>query len=141
MALDIQQHLKYDENIFELTATGTLTLAGFDEAEVGSVLAKGPDGKSLWLDVSNHLKRTIVESIFDINEEALDADQYIYMVKQSSPDEDDDIYDEYMIIDGKLEKVGSWAVDLSDYAKNEAIEELEDNIAELKDTLTWYSFF
>ena len=31
--------------------------------------------------------------------------------------EDDDKYDEYMVIDGIIEKVGSWEVNLDDYAK------------------------
>lgn len=77
----------------------------------------------------------------DIDEDALDADQYIYMVKASSDEAgEDDIYDEYMVIDGVLEKIGSWTVDLSDYATAEAMEELEDEIADLKDAMTWQDF-
>ena len=44
------------------------------------------------------------------------ADQYIFMVT-TGIQEDDDKYDEYMVIDGALEKVGSWEVKLDDYAK------------------------
>ena len=32
-----------------------------------------------------------------------------------------DLYDEYMIIEGSIEKVGEWAVDLSDYVTNNAL--------------------
>jgi hypothetical protein len=141
LSLEIQKHLGYDRNIFELTETGTLTLAGFKEAKEGSVLAKGPGGKTFWLDVSNHLKRTIVDSVMDIDEDALDADQYIYMVKASSDEAGkDDIYDEYMVIDGVLEKIGSWAVDLSDYATTEAMDDLKEEVAELKEAITWQNF-
>lgn len=140
LVLDIQKSLNFDENIFELTETGTLTLAGFEGAKDNSVFAK-VGGKGVWLDVSNHLKRTIVDSVMDIDEDALDADQYIYMVKASSDEAgEDDIYDEYMVIDGVLEKIGSWTVDLSDYATVEAMEELEDEIADLKDAMTWQDF-
>jgi hypothetical protein len=49
-----------------------------------------------------------------------DADQYIYMVPTGFQ-ENDDKYDEYVVIRvadvPMLEKVGSWEVDLSDYAK------------------------
>lgn len=141
LSLEIQKHLGYDRNIFELTDTGTLTLAGFNEAKEGTVLAKGPDGKTFWLDVSNHLKRVIVESILDIDDSALDADQYIYMVKNTNPEtEEFDSYDEYMVIDGVLEKVGSWAVDLSDYATTEAMDDLKEEVADLKKAITWQDF-
>ena len=76
-----------------------------------------------------HLKRKICENITEANLYIAtkdDADQYIFMI----PDEDetdDDVYDEYLAIllsdpdTGEevytLEKVGSWKVDLSDYAK------------------------
>ena len=141
LSFEIQSHLGYDKNIFELTETGTLTLAGFDEAKEGSVLAKGSDGKTFWLDVSNHLKRVIVNSILDIDDTALDADQYIYMVKNTDPEtEQFDNYDEYMIIDGILEKVGSWAVDLSDYATVDAMDDLKDEVADLRKAITWQDF-
>jgi len=34
---------------------------------------------------------------------------------------DDDKYDEYIVIDGKLEKVGSWEVDLKDYVTKDSL--------------------
>lgn len=65
---------------------------------------------------ADHLQRTVVESVDDINPSAEGADQYIYMVPKESP-ETGDGYDEYMVIDGEVEHVGGWKVDLSDYAK------------------------
>ena len=64
---------------------------------------------------ADHLKRVKVNSIDDIDETAEDAEQYIYMVPTGLT-EDDDKYDEYMVIDGVIEKVGSWEIDLGDYA-------------------------
>ena len=45
-----------------------------------------------------------------------DAEKKIYMVKNASG-EAGNLYSEYMVINGKLEKVGDWKVDLSSYAK------------------------
>ena len=44
------------------------------------------------------------------------AEKKIYMVKNTDG-EAGNLYSEYMVIDGKLEKVGDWKVDLSSYAK------------------------
>ena len=65
---------------------------------------------------SQHLKRKIVVSIDSIDLDAPDADLYIYMVPNASGN-----YDEYMVVNGELEKVGNWNVDLSDYAKTEDV--------------------
>lgn len=66
---------------------------------------------------ADHLKRKIVTGTDAIELNASDAAQYIYMVLKSST-KDGDKYDEYMVLDGALEKVGNWEVDLSDYAKS-----------------------
>jgi hypothetical protein len=65
------------------------------------------------IDKLDHLKRTTVAGIESIVLDAEDADQYIYMV----PNTETGNYDEYMVIDGELEKVGDWSVDLTEYAK------------------------
>lgn len=69
---------------------------------------------------ADHLKRVKVDSVDDIDETAEDAEQYIYMVPTGLT-EDDDKYDEYMVIDGIIEKVGSWEVDLSNYATTQYV--------------------
>ena len=74
---------------------------------------------------TEHLKRTKVNSIDDIDTSKEDADQYIYMVPTGLI-ADDDKYDEYMIIDGFIEKVGSWEVDLKDYAKTKDVNDALD---------------
>ena len=76
-----------------------------------------------------HLKRREVTSTDDIDVTAADADQYIYMVP-SGLEADDNKYYEYIVVEvevedesgelikaKKIEKVGSWEVNLSDYAK------------------------
>ena len=76
-----------------------------------------------------HLKRKVVDKIDDIKLDDADADQYIYMIP-SGLEDDDNKYYEYIVIETKvvdgegietiiksIERVGSWEVDLNDYAK------------------------
>lgn len=58
----------------------------------------------------SHLSYKIVNSTNEIDVSAADADKYIYLVKNGNS------YDEYMVVNGQLERVGDWSVDLSDYA-------------------------
>lgn len=64
---------------------------------------------------ADHLQRKTVASVSEINPSEEGADKFIYMVAKSGSDGDH--YDEYMVINGVTEKVGDWAVDLSEYAK------------------------
>lgn len=59
---------------------------------------------------ANHLSYKIVNSTDEIDVNAADASQYIYLVKNENS------YDEYMVVDGKLERVGDWNITLDDYA-------------------------
>ena len=67
---------------------------------------------------ADHLKRKIVASVDAIDKTAADAAQYIYMILKSSA-KTGDKYDEYMVIDGEVERVGDWSVDLSGYVAAE----------------------
>lgn len=73
------------------------------------------------IDAIDHLKRKVVAGLESIDKEALDAEQYIYMI----PNEDG-AYDEYMVLEGELEKVGDWKVNLEDYATKTALQEEVD---------------
>lgn len=75
-----------------------------------------------------HLKRKIVASVEAIDVNAADAEQFIYMIATGKPTEDDK-YDEYMVIEGRVERVGSWEIDLSDYATVAALGELAGTVA------------
>ena len=69
---------------------------------------------------ADHLQRKIVNSIDDIDITAANASSYIYMVPTGLQYEDDK-YDEYVVIDSIIEKVGSWEVDLTNYATKDEI--------------------
>ena len=69
---------------------------------------------------ADHLKRTKVDSVEDIDLTAKDADQFIYVVPNNDGT-DGNHCDEYMVIDGALERVGDWKVDLSEYPKTDYV--------------------
>lgn len=74
---------------------------------------------------ADHLKRTVVVSTEMIDVDMPGAEQYIYMVPNA-----DGNYDEYMVIEGEIEKVGDWKVDLSDYATKEELQNQVDDLTE-----------
>ena len=80
----------------------------------------------------DHLSRKVFDSIEDaeffISAEE-HPEQYIYMILASATGQSEqDKYDEYMYLDGALEKVGSWETDLSDYAKKTDLDNYVEKI-------------
>lgn len=61
---------------------------------------------------ADHLHRKKVASKEAIDPSAEGAEKFIYMVPKTGSDEDDQ-YDEYMVLDGAVEHVGNTKVDLS----------------------------
>lgn len=61
---------------------------------------------------ADHLTRKKVASVDAIAPAAEGAEKFIYMVPKTGSDEDDQ-YDEYMVLDGAVEHVGNTKVDLS----------------------------
>lgn len=143
--------ISVNPDLFEYDESGNLSLIGFDKAAIGTFFTKGADGSLTWvapidaytktetdekiaaaISAANHLKRKIVADLNEAKDYIAnndDADQYIFMVPTGLQEEDDK-YDEYVVIVvadvPTLERVGSWEVDLSDYAKtndvNKALE-------------------
>ena len=70
----------------------------------------------------DHLKRKIVNSLDEINVNDEDAHLYIYMVPTGLQYEDDK-YDEYIVINKTIEKIGSWEVNLDNYATKDDLNE------------------
>lgn len=81
---------------------------------------------------ADHLRRTIVNSIDDININANDALQYIYMVPIENNATENNKYNEFIVIEYLvdntptriLEKVGSWEVNLDNYYTKDEINNL-----------------
>ena len=75
---------------------------------------------------AEHLQRKKVSSAADIAATAAGADKFIYMVPKAGA-KDGDKYDEYMVLDGAVEKVGDWSVDLNGYQLKEEGKGLSSN--------------
>lgn len=81
----------------------------------------------------NHLERKIVASVDDIDVSAEGADKYIYMVP-SADAEAGNGYDEYMVINGAVERIGNTKVDLSGYVKTEDFDALKAIVNDVPET-------
>lgn len=80
---------------------------------------------------ADHLKREIVGALPAIG----DADpNTIYMIPNGLQ-EDDNKYYEWILIDGVFEQVGSWEVDLRDYAKASDLTNLTTTVTNLNQTV------
>lgn len=71
---------------------------------------------------ADHLKREIVESLPEIE---LADENTIYMVGTGAGTEDS-VYEEYMLINGGFEKIGSSEVDLTNYALKTYVDQAKD---------------
>lgn len=99
------------------------------KANVADVYTKGEADTAIAEAVAgaDHLQRIKVDSVDAIDTAGENAGKYIYMVSKTGVDGDH--YDEYMVMDGAVERVGDWAVDLSEYAKTADVNtELEKKV-------------
>lgn len=115
-----------------------ILLAGEPGIELDTHRMKVGDGVTPWKDLPytgitaeearaiasemSHLSRVIVNSLGDIDVTAAGAEKTIYMVLSSKPD-DISIYDEYMVINGKLEAIGTTKTDLTGYATEDWVKD------------------
>lgn len=67
---------------------------------------------------ADHLKRSIVDTLPDIAE----ADENTIYMRSIIDGEDNQKYEEFMLINGGFEKIGDSAVDLTDYATKTDVE-------------------
>ena len=103
------------KNLINGKANTATTLAGYGITD-GMTATEIASAISTAIAGTDHLSRVMVDSTADINVAADGAEKKIYMVKNTDG-EAGNLYSEYMVIDGKPEKVGDWKVDLSSYAK------------------------
>lgn len=104
---------------------GDITEQLSDKANKSDVYTKTETNDLVAEKVSSvaHLKREVFDTILEATafaeSHAETADQYVYMVLNPDSSDENDRYDEYLYINDSLEKVGSWAVDLSQYVRKE----------------------
>ena len=107
------------------------TLAGYGITD-GMTATESAAAISTAIAGVDHLQRKIVASVDEIDVSAANAGQFIYMVlntiepaageeteegESTQTAADGNAYEEYMVINGALERMGDWKVDLSDYTK------------------------
>lgn len=133
--------VEVDEVSIVKTAVGKLALNNFEAATVGSLASKGEDGSLNWVTpaqavtalnvytkeeidakIKPGLTRTIVDSVDDIDIDASDAEQYIYLIANENGS-----YDEYIVVNGAIDKVGDWEVDLDNYVTKAEVGTLVTN--------------
>lgn len=81
---------------------------------------------------ADHLKREIVESLPEVE---LADENTIYMVGTGAGTEDS-VYEEYMLINGGFEKIGSSEVDLTNYALKTYVDQAKDEAISTSGTNT-----
>lgn len=139
---DLAGKVKASDEVL-VDANGVMRLGlipGLDEkANADNVYTKVETDSAITAAIANaaHLKRKIMESYEALESyvaTAADADQYIFMVLKTGSTNQADKYDEYIVINGTIELVGSWNVNLSDYVLqevfNSTIEDLESQLNE-----------
>lgn len=73
------------------------------------------------ISAAGHMKREIVEALPEVSAAKADV---IYLVKAKAATGTDNAYHEYMLIEGKFEKIGDTRVDLTGYLKETDLSEL-----------------
>lgn len=149
----IEDVINLNTSTLEIDSTGAITIAGFTQAEVGTIPQKDSSGNIIWIapgnlseitninnqlqniynkeEVNNliasvnHLSYKKVGSLDEVNKDAADASRYIYLVPTGNLS--GNLYDEYMVIDNQLEPVGSWEVNLNDYITNDELTSVLEN--------------
>lgn len=97
--------------ITEIKNNGTPLAVADKGVDIGPSIAEA-------VAASEHLTRKKVTSLDDIDPAAEGADKFIYLVPKTDTEEND-LYDEYMVLDGAVEHVGSTKVNLEDYVQKE----------------------
>ena len=101
---------------FEVFSDGTLNLVGIPNTLFTPVKEEMKTEINKAVSESGHLKREVVDNL-----PLSGIDNVIYMKSKSG--KEDNIYDEYMWINQKWERIGSSEVDLSNYPTKQALEE------------------
>lgn len=119
----------------ELNQAATGLYAELDKkADKDDVYTKTETDTAIATAIANadHLKREIVADLPSVE----DADENtIYMIP-SGLQEDDNKYYEWILIDGVFEQVGSWEVDLKNYATKDDVNAVDTKVDTLTQTVT-----
>ena len=110
--LDWEGNAWYSGDVYVGSTSGT-------NKDSGSKKLATEDFVEAKIQTTLHLKRKVVDALPDLS---IAEPEVIYMVPRPMQLVDN-VYDEYMLIDGAWELIGSTSVDLTDYATKEEVEQ------------------
>lgn len=150
-----------DSNAFTFQAVDGvkhLKLLGLDAAPANSMPFKSVNGTLAWTEnnidvvaekvssletIVNNIPQEIAKQVSEANhltyktvgslDEAIEQNT-VYLLPTTSPSGNNS-YDEYMFINGSLEHLGNWGVDLSGYVTTENLQAVSKSIVDLKTDL------
>ena len=98
-------------------------------SDLEAVVNNIPQEIARQISAANHLTYKTVGSLDNATEQ-----NTVYLLPTASPSGNNS-YDEYMLVNGSLERLGSWGVDLSGYATTENLQAVSNSVLELKNNL------
>lgn len=126
----------FNPNQFETDGQNRIILKGSGNLEANQIPMSDGNGGIHWASAAiGTLQREVVNSVNDID--LTDTDK-IYFVRKSGQTPADDSYEEYIVINGNAERLGSSSVNLSGYATvafvNQEIQTLTDILQDTQTT-------
>lgn len=121
----------FDSNIFTKNQNQEITLVDFVSAPVGTIPTKTENGIEWTYQNNSSLTRVIstLEELNQIVESGTESDNIIYMIPNNSNPNLSNNYDEYMIIQNKIEHLGTFGeVNLNDYVTNSVFQSAISNL-------------
>lgn len=143
---DFTPRHSFDNNVFDVL-NNVVSLSGFSAAAANTIPVKSNDGGIRWTTMATgQLNRTITTleklqaQLAGTDPDPIDENT-IYMVANSNDPSSNNAYDEYMIINNRLERLGTFGqVDLTNYVQvptfNTAIGTLNDTLYDTTDENT-----
>ena len=134
----------FDPNVFSAVSNNVITLTGITQAAVGTIPMKTNAGIQ-WTSLSaGNISReiTTMEDLLLAIEEGTSRQDIIYMIPVEEPIDSSNQYEEYMVINGEIELIGTIGdVNLSDYITtpvfNTTVGNLNNTITSINSRVTF----
>ena len=106
----------FDSTVFELNLEHEITLKDIVQAPVGTIPVKNSEGGISWANVGAGTIQRAVITMAELEEAIANGtttENTIYMVPNSDPEDQHNLYSEYMVISGNLELLGTTVNDIN----------------------------
>ena len=122
----------FDPNVFSVNNNNVVNIIGFTEAAVGTLPIKTNSGSIEWAAIgAGNISRQIISQtdLDDLIEAGTASESIIYMVPIDDPVDTGDRYEEFLIISGHQEKIGTIGdVNLNDYVTTSVFQTAVDDL-------------